>query len=211
MELTGEVLCAANTAQVRERFFNPVLLKACFPNCQEMKEIAPAHFHVRLLRWGDGKLETEQEFRLIPGDSDNEFTMISKAMDDNATILNSHTSIRLEEREGGTLLTYHVSLELGTITDDPAFDPKRTLTLASKLFEAVGDKVKKEKLPMPDPKANVEQETELEQAMNKAEGAVMELEQEAEQAAAKGFLGGAQGWGLIALGILVLALLIFYR
>nr|WP_321444746.1 hypothetical protein [uncultured Cohaesibacter sp.] len=211
MELTGEVLCAATAAQVRERFFDPVLLKACFPHCLEMKEIAPAHFYARLQRWGDDKLETEQEFRLIPGDSDNEFTLISKALDDNATILTSHTCIRLEEREGGALLTYHVSLELGTMTDDPAFDPKRTLTLASKLFEAVGEKVKKETLPMPDPKANVEQETELEQAMQKVEAPAIELEQEAEQAAAKGFLGGAQGWGLIALGILVLALLIFYR
>lgn len=79
--------------------------------------------------------------------------------------------------------------------------------LASQLFEAIADKVKKEKLPMTDK----EKEAELEKAMHKAEDAVLELEQEAEGAAAKGFLGGAQGWGLIALGILVLALLIFYR
>lgn len=54
-------------------------------------------------------------------------------------------------------------------------------------------------------------DTEFEKALHKAEDAVMELEHEAEEAAAKGFLGGAQMWGILALGVLIVILLIFFR
>ena len=64
---------------------------------------------------------------------------------------------------------------------------------------------------MPDPILEKDQDTQLEKALHKAEDAVLELEHEAEEAAATGFLGGAQMWGLIALGLLIVVLLIFFR
>jgi len=51
----------------------------------------------------------------------------------------------------------------------------------------------------------------LEDALHEAGNAAVELEQEAEEAAAKGLLGGAQMWGWIALALLVLMLLSFAR
>ena len=51
----------------------------------------------------------------------------------------------------------------------------------------------------------------LEDALHEAENAAIELEQEAEEAAAKGLLGGAEMWGLIALAALALGLLVFAR
>nr|WP_321457269.1 hypothetical protein [uncultured Cohaesibacter sp.] len=51
---------------------------------------------------------------------------------------------------------------------------------------------------------------EFDDVLNEAKNPVEKLEVEAEGAAAKGFLGGAQSWALIGLGIIIVVLLIFY-
>ncbi len=51
----------------------------------------------------------------------------------------------------------------------------------------------------------------LEDALHEAKNAAVELEHEAEEAAAKGLFGGAQMWGWIALALVAIILLIFAR
>ena len=207
MELSGELICKGTAEEVRAKFFDVTQLRKHYPNCKDIEELEPGFYRIRMSRWVGGDGEIEHFVRLMPGDTDREFTFSSKAVDKRPIIIKSQCHIILKESEMGTTMSYQVSLCLANTPAAYTVDRENTLKLISTFFKAIAENGQNEEIEMTDK----ENDMEFEKVLHSAEDAVLELEHEAEEAAAKGFLGGAQMWGIIALGIVIVILLIFFR
>ncbi|WP_373237045.1 SRPBCC domain-containing protein [Cohaesibacter celericrescens] len=205
MNLSGEFRIQSTPDKIRQQFQDPKLLEKVVPNCHSMVELETNLFLATMDRLTNRDQQIQYHFRFSRGENNNQFVLSFKGVEPEALVLSGRHIIYLKPDQGATILTYHSTIELSKMGRESAVDPSKIFSKASEIFDNVADTLQ------PKDKAMTKTDSKLDDAINKTENAVVELELEAEEAAATGFLGGAQMWGWIAVAILALVLLVFFR
>lgn len=205
MKLSGEHHIDASVDQIRGQFEDPERFKKCLPGCIEIEELEPGSYLATVARIGRPETQVQYLFRIEPGGDLNHFSISWQGTDPSALMTNGKHIISLSPGQGATILSHHSSVELSKNGKEAKVTSSALIAPLTQLFDNVVDRLKQESaessiLPKAEPGI-----------LSRAEDAVIELEHEAEEAAARGFLGGAVSWGWIALAILVLLLLIFFE
>ena len=202
MKLSGEYRLATKPDAIKRYFENPDLFKRCLPGCSAIETLHPGNYLATVTRINGTMEETQYLFKYTPGEDKNAFTMTWRGTDASNLMSHGEHQIRLLQNGKTTILAHHSSVELTKRGKECAIDPGKIMTPLTHLFENIVDQLKND----PD-KTDVKDEG----LLAKAEDAVVEMEHEAEEAAATGFLGGAQMWGWIAFGILILVLIFVFE
>ena len=206
MDISGEYRLKSSAKDLRRRFADPSLLKEVMPTCTAMETIEPNTFIASVQRIGRPDEKIQYLFRFIPGETENEFVLHWSGTEPEALIsFGKHNITLTKDNAQTTILRHHSTVQLTEKGQKSISDPGAVIALVNQLFDNVADLLQKEdnrvKKNSPD----------FDDVLHEAEDPILELEHEAEEAAATGFLGGAQMWGWIALAIFILILLIFFR
>ena len=205
MLLSGERRIEATPAQIRSQFQDPQKLRHTLPNLISIEEVEPGTMIAEMKSFYTEGLIVKYLYYFEDGKTANEFAIGWKGLVPEAVFSSAkmHCELKLEKKI--TTIRFTADVEF---YDDEHYvrkNPEELIRGISRLLDQIADNLAKEQRHMSDRKSD------LEDVVSKAEDAVVELEQEAEEAAAKGFLGGPQMWGWIALGILIVILIIFFR
>ncbi|SNY93531.1 Carbon monoxide dehydrogenase subunit G [Cohaesibacter sp. ES.047] len=206
MYLSGEHRIKSTPAKVRRQFENPETLKRTVPHAVSAytNSSGKTIITVNSLR-SEGEV-VQYVYFVEPGETVNDFTIYWKPLDEKALFAEVAIHCTLRPDGDSTVVSFNANLEFLTEDHYLKEDKKNAVMLGiTELLEEVADNMDKEQRPMTD------QKSDLEEAVSKAEDAVTELEQEAEEAAVKGVWGGPQMWGWIALAVVIVVLLIFFR
>ena len=181
-------------------------LEKILPNCIAVEELDEDSTLVTFSRIkSDQDEQTQYIFSFIPGEEVNNFEVSWKGTDPNNLISIGRHLISLKPDGDEIIINYNSQIDL--TMKGRAIEGHENLMakLNTEVFENAIALLQDEEAEMADEKSQ------LDEVIQNAEDAVMELEHEAEEAAASGFLGGAQMWGWIALGVIVLILIVFFR
>ncbi|MCT4657229.1 MAG: SRPBCC domain-containing protein [Cohaesibacter sp.] len=229
MNISGELKVSASPQDIWQALNNPEILKECLPNCRSLVKIANGQFRaiiersepdaIHSFRFGI-KLEEvrrHQEFimawKIDELDAD-EATGSAEGIQTKAETTGAESYVpegnahfTMTPEPDGTVIAHQMTLVLNPKLAESQTEAGHGLLFMRNLIEHFSDTLRNQigdLMSNSDPNVN----DKFEEALHKAEDAVMELEQEAETAAAKGFWGGAQMWGWIALAAIVLLLMV---
>lgn len=114
MELTGTRQIAADRATVWAALNDPEVLKAAIPGCQEMSGSAETGFEATVKQKVGPVSATfhgaVQLSNVVPGES---YTISGEGKGGAAGFAKGGADVRLEDKDGGTLLTYDVRANVG--------------------------------------------------------------------------------------------------
>jgi hypothetical protein len=114
MELTGSRQIAADRAAVWAALNDPEVLKAAIPGCQSMSGDAASGFHATVKQKVGPVSATFQGAvtlsNVVPGES---YTIAGEGKGGAAGFAKGSADVRLEDSEGGTLLSYAVKANVG--------------------------------------------------------------------------------------------------
>jgi uncharacterized protein len=114
MELTGSRLIAADRQRVWEALNDPAILKAAIPGCQEMTG-TPGEGFEAVVKQKVGPVSATfkgavQLSNVVPGES---YTITGEGKGGAAGFAKGGADVKLEDAEGGTMLTYDVKASVG--------------------------------------------------------------------------------------------------
>ena len=199
MEMTGRYQIPAPREKVWAALNDPVVLKQCIPGCQELEKVSETEMTATVkAKVGPVSATFKGTVTLSNLDPPNGYTISGEGKGGPAGFAKGGADVTLADDDGATLLTYTAKGQVGgklaqvgaRLVDATAKQ------MADQFFAAFADKVGSQ-----DAFTLVEHEV---------EEVIKVAEERAEGAAARGFLGGPQMWGLIALAVLIVILLIFY-
>ena len=200
MEMTGRHQIPASRAKVWAALNDPVVLKQCIPGCQELEKVSDTEMTATVkTKVGPVSATFTGTITLSNLDPPNGYTIAGEGKGGVAGFANGGADVALSDDNGVTLLTYSAKGQVGgklaqvgaRLVDASAKQ------MADQFFAAFAQKVGSED-------AFTQVEHEVEEVIKIAE-------ERAEGAAARNFLGGPQMWGLIALAIVIVVILIFFR
>jgi carbon monoxide dehydrogenase subunit G len=201
MEMSGQYRIPAPKARVWAALNDPVVLKESIPGCESLEKISNTEMVATVKsKIGPVSATFVGNVTLSNLDPPNGYTISGEGKGGVAGFAKGGADVKLtDDGDGLTLLSYTAKAQVGgklaqlgaRLIDATAKQ------MADQFFARFADKVSTE-----DGFAQVEHEV---------EEAVKVVEERAEVAAAKGFLGGPQMWGLIALAIVILIIIIFMR
>ena len=200
MEMTGRYQIPAPRAKVWAALNDPVVLKQCIPGCQEMEKVSDTEMTATVkTKVGPVSATFIGTITLSNIDPPNGYTITGEGKGGVAGFAKGGADVALSDDNGVTLLTYSAKGQVGgklaqvgaRLVDATASQ------MADQFFAAFAKKVGSED-------AFTQVEHEVEEVIKIAE-------ERAEGAAARNFLGGPQMWGLIALAIVIVVILIFFR
>ena len=200
MEMTGRHQIPASRAKVWAALNDPVVLKQCIPGCQESEKVSDTEMTATVkTKVGPVSVTFTGTITLSNLDPPNGYTIAGEGKGGVAGFANGGADVALSDDNGVTLLTYSAKGQVGgklaqvgaRLVDASAKQ------MADQFFAAFAEKVGSED-------AFTQVEHEVEEVIKIAE-------ERAEGAAARNFLGGPQMWGLIALAIIIVVILIFFR
>ena len=200
MEMTGRHQIPASRAKVWAALNDPVVLKQCIPGCQELEKVSDTEMTATVkTKVGPVSATFTGTITLSNLDPPNGYTIAGEGKGGVAGFANGGADVALSDDNGVTLLTYSAKGQVGgklaqvgaRLVDASAKQ------MADQFFAAFAEKVGSED-------AFTQVEHEVEEVIKIAE-------ERAEGAAARNFLGGPQMWGLIALAIIIVVILIFFR
>ena len=200
MEMTGRYQIPAPRAKVWAALNDPVVLKQCIPGCQEMEKVSDTEMTATVkTKVGPVSATFIGTITLSNIDPPNGYTITGEGKGGVAGFAKGGADVALSDDNGVTLLTYSAKGQVGgklaqvgaRLVDASAKQ------MADQFFAAFAEKVGSED-------AFTQVEHEVEEVIKIAE-------ERAEGAAARNFLGGPQMWGLIALAIIIVVILIFFR
>ena len=200
MEMTGRYQIPAKREKVWAALNDPVVLKACIPGCESLEKVSDTEMAATVkAKVGPVSATFTGNVTLSDLDPPNGYTISGEGKGGAAGFAKGGAEVALADDDGVTLLTYTVKAQVGgklaqlgaRLIDATAKQ------MADQFFAAFAEKVGTE-----DGFAAVEHEV---------EEVIKIAEERAEGAAARDFLGGPQMWGLIALAVLIVVLLVFFR
>ena len=199
MEMTGRYQIPASRDKVWAALNDPVVLKACIPGCEALEKLSDTEMTATVkAKVGPVSATFKGTVTLSNVDPPNGYTISGEGKGGPAGFAKGGADVTLADDDGVTLLTYTVKAQVGgkLAQVGARLIDATAKQMADQFFAAFAEKVGSE-----DGFAAVEHEV---------EEVIKIAEERAEGAAARGFLGGPQMWGLIALAAIIVVILIFY-
>lgn len=114
MTMTGEAVLPADRAAVWAALNDPEVLKSCIPGCQELNKVSDTEFEaVAKISVGPVKASFKGRVTLTDLDPPNGYRIVGEGQGGVAGFAKGGATVRLEEVEGGTRLTYDVEANVG--------------------------------------------------------------------------------------------------
>jgi carbon monoxide dehydrogenase subunit G len=114
MIMTGEAVLPANRAKVWAALNDPAVLRACIPGCQELDMVTETEFQATVrAAVGPVKATFKGRVELLDLDPPNGYRISGEGQGGVAGFANGSATVRLEDAEAGTKLTYEVNAQIG--------------------------------------------------------------------------------------------------
>src|SRR6516225_6688171 len=114
MTMNGEVQLAAPREAVWDKLNDPEVLKACIPGCEELEKTDEHGFRaVARMKVGPVSARFRGKVTLSDLDPPNGYKISGEGEGGVAGFAKGGAKVDLVEREGGTLLSYHVDAQIG--------------------------------------------------------------------------------------------------
>ncbi|WP_407180027.1 SRPBCC family protein [Bradyrhizobium sp. STM 3562] len=114
MTMSGEIQLAAPRQAVWEKLNDPAVLKACIPGCEELERADDQGFGaVAKMKVGPVSARFWGKVTLSDLDPPNGYKISGEGEGGVAGFAKGGAKVDLIEREGGTLLSYHVDAQIG--------------------------------------------------------------------------------------------------
>lgn len=215
MEMSGEYRIAAPRQQVWAALNDAEILKASIPGCQELEKRSDTEMAAKVVaKVGPVKATFTGEVTLSNIDPPAGYTISGEGKGGVAGFAKGGADVALSEDGDGTIMRYDVKAQVGgklaqlgaRLIDATAKQ------MADQFFRNFAEKVG----GAPVEEAAKTEETLVERTGHAIEGAAHEVadiaheaEERVEGAAARGWLGGPQMWGLLALAAVIVAIIFF--
>jgi carbon monoxide dehydrogenase subunit G len=114
MTMSGEYLLAATNDVVWAKLNDPEVLKSCIPGCEELEMLSDTEFRaVATTKIGPVKARFKGKVRLSELDPPNGYRISGEGDGGVAGFAKGGATVKLEPKDGGTLLTYNVEAQIG--------------------------------------------------------------------------------------------------
>ncbi|HEU5019754.1 MAG TPA: carbon monoxide dehydrogenase subunit G [Pseudolabrys sp.] len=114
MTMTGEVQLAATREVVYAKLNDPEVLKACIPGCEELNKTSDTEFEaVATTKVGPVKARFKGKVQLSDLDPPNGYKISGEGSGGVAGFAKGGATVKLTDKDGGTLLTYNVEAQIG--------------------------------------------------------------------------------------------------
>jgi carbon monoxide dehydrogenase subunit G len=114
MVMSGEQQLAAPREKVWGMLNDPAVLKACIPGCESLDVIGENEFQaVATNKIGPVKARFKGKVRLTDLDPPNGYKISGEGDGGVAGFAKGGASVKLADKDGGTLLTYNVEAQIG--------------------------------------------------------------------------------------------------
>ncbi len=200
MEMTGRYQIPAPREKVWAALNDPVVLKACIPGCEALEKLSDTEMTATVkAKVGPVSATFRGNVTLSNLDPPNGYTITGEGKGGPAGFAKGGADVALSDDDGVTLLTYTAKAQVGgkLAQVGARLIDATAKQLADQFFAAFADKVGSE-----DGFTHLEHEV---------EEVIKIAEERTEGAAIRGFLGGPQMWGLLALAVIIVIILIFYH
>jgi carbon monoxide dehydrogenase subunit G len=207
MEMSGEKRIDAPRHKVWGALNDPEILKASIPGCQELEKVSDTEMKAKVLaKVGPVKATFTGDVTLSNIDAPSSYTISGEGKGGVAGFAKGGADVSLQEDGHATILRYTAKAQVGgklaqlgsRLIDATAKQ------MADQFFAAFAERVTKETFL--EHAGHV-----VEEAAHEVSHVAHEAEERVEEAAARGWLGGPQMWGLIALAAVVIAIIVFSR
>lgn len=207
MDVSGEFKVAASPQKIFRALNNTEVLKRAIPNCQAVRRIAPGQFEADIIPI-NGNETALFLFNLhvseIVKDREIALTWSTEAV--NSLLPNGGATFKLTPHKDYTQVVHQTGMTVNKNHGEGEADKgQANIAFITALIEQFANMLRHHAGAT---MSNKKDKSEFDHALHSMEDAAIELEQEAETAAAKGFLGGAQMWGWLALGAVIVLLII---
>lgn len=209
MEMSGERRIEAPRQQVWAALNDPEILKASIPGCQELEKVSDTEMKAKVLaKVGPVKATFTGDVTLSNINAPSSYTISGEGKGGVAGFAKGGADVSLaEDGHNTTILRYTAKAQVGgklaqlgaRLIDATAKQ------MADQFFNAFAERVHKETFVE---RAEHAVEHVVEDAAHEVAHVAHEAEERVEEAAARGWLGGPQMWGLIVLAAVVLAIII---
>jgi carbon monoxide dehydrogenase subunit G len=114
MTMNGEVQLAAPREAVWDKLNDPAVLKVCIPGCEELEKTDDGGFHaVAKMKVGPVSARFKGKVTLSDLDPPNGYKISGEGEGGVAGFAKGGATVRLSEKDGGTLLSYDVEAQIG--------------------------------------------------------------------------------------------------
>lgn len=225
MEMSGEYKIAAPRARVWEALNDPDILKQAIPGCQELTRVSDTELNATVqAKVGMVRATFKGAVTISNLDPPKGYTISGEGKGGVAGFASGGADVALaEDGPDATVLKYTARGQVGgklaqvgaRLIDATAkqmadqFFAKFAEIVGGGPGDAAAAGTADTAAAGEGPLARAEHA--VEHAVEEAAHTIGEAEQEVEKAAVVGFLGGPQMWGLLALVVVIVAILIFFR
>ena len=114
MTMTGEIQLAAPREAVWAKLNDPAVLKACIPGCEQLERPTTRVFSL-VARMKVGPVSARFKGKVVLSDLDppNGYKISGEGEGGVAGFAKGGAKVDLAEKDGGTLLSYHVEAQIG--------------------------------------------------------------------------------------------------
>ena len=114
MTMSGEVQLNAPRAEVYKKLNDPEVLKACIPGCEQLDKLSETEFAaVSTMKVGPVKARWKGKVMLSDLDPPNGYKISGEGEGGVAGFAKGGATVKLSEKDGGTLLSYDVEAQIG--------------------------------------------------------------------------------------------------
>jgi len=114
MTMSGEYQLAVPREVVWEKLNDPATLKACIPGCEELDKLSDTEFQaVATTKIGPVKARFKGKVTLSDIDPPNGYKISGQGDGGVAGFARGGATVKLEPKDGGTLLSYAVEAQIG--------------------------------------------------------------------------------------------------
>ena len=114
MTMNGEYQLQAPQQTVWEKLNDPLVLKACIPGCESLDKLSDTEFQaVAVTKIGPVKAKFKGKVTLSDLDPPNGYRISGQGDGGVAGFATGGATVKLEPKDGGTLLSYTVEAQIG--------------------------------------------------------------------------------------------------
>ena len=114
MIMDGQVQLPANREAVWAKLNDPEVLKVCIPGCESLEKLSDVEFQaVAVTKIGPVKARFKGKVKLTDLDPPNSYRISGEGDGGVAGFAKGGANVALSDKDGGTLLDYHVEAQIG--------------------------------------------------------------------------------------------------